>query len=111
MLHRFIEYNQRCEIICANVKRTAQLCKVGALFAGVGMGRLFVFLMLRQILKSMMQCVRRPGLLGEQQDEGKQQWKEIDAKRLHGGLNHNKDAKAGSRKIMVEVCFHGQLFS
>ena len=48
------------------------------------MGGLFIFLLLCQILQRMMQCMRCPDLLSEQQDKGKQQWLE-KAKQFHSG--------------------------
>ena len=79
MRYRFIGYQQKCEIMCADTKRAAQLRIVGTLFAGIGMRRLCVFLVLRQILKRMVQCVRRPDLLGKQQGDSEQQRKKEDA--------------------------------
>ena len=49
----------------SNVERTSQLSIGRTLFAGIGMRRLFVFL-LRQIFKRMMQCVGCPDLLSKQ---------------------------------------------
>jgi len=43
------------------------------------MGCLLVLLVLRQIIKRMVQGVRCPGLLCEQHDEGKKQRKEYCA--------------------------------
>ena len=50
----------------SNVERASQLSIGRTLFAGIGMRRLFVFLLLRQIFKRMMQCVGCPDLLSKQ---------------------------------------------
>lgn len=47
---------------------------VSAFLAVIGMWRMFVFILLmRQVLQRMMQCMRPPGLLREQQDEDERQ--------------------------------------
>ena len=89
VLRRIIGYKQQIEIMCANIERAAQLRIVCTLLTGVGMRRLFVFLLLRQILKRVVQSMRRPGLLGKQQGKSKQQRKE-DAGKLHNGSDYNK---------------------
>lgn len=83
MAYDFIGYLRRNEIENAGAERAAQLRIGGAFFAGRGVGCVFV-LMLRDVLKSVAQRVRRSGLLGKQQGKGEKQ-RLKQAGRMHGG--------------------------
>ncbi len=74
MLYRIAGYKQWREIIRADIERAAKMRIVSAFLAVIGMWRMFVFILLmRQVLQRMMQCMRPPGLLREQQDEDERQ--------------------------------------
>lgn len=67
----FTGHIQRNEIISACTESAAKLCIVGTPLARTRVRCLFAFLVLRYIIKRMVQCVCHPGLLCKQQDESK----------------------------------------